>query len=158
MKKATYPIVLAYSYDPSRNRAHYTFNGENYMNNGDFSECILKAALGYDAKKDGNTPFDKGSDIEELHMSVKSARATLANEVLGADFDSIKAAYFARVKSTAWAYVTHDTETLTAYYMDKVEFEEFMNKFGYVEKSRSTIRFRDNSREMINWLEDRAEE
>ena len=158
MKRVHYNFNKSYTFDPNHNRAHYTFDGETYMNNGDFCEVMLKSVLGYNAEKDGNTAYDKGSDIEELCMSVKSSKATLVNRVIGTDFDSVKETYFATVHSTSWAYVTHDAESLDAYYMDRVEFAEFLDNFGYFAKERTTIRIREETKAMIRWLDAKVEE
>ena len=105
MTKTEYTINFKFTFDPMHKGAPYTLDGEHYMNGGEFAEVADKMVKGLGSKKDANTPFDKGSDIEETDTSVKSSKATLTSAQIGYDFDSIKRCYFARVHSTNWDYV-----------------------------------------------------
>lgn len=155
MRREEYKINIGYAYKPEHKGAPYTIDGEKFINGGEFAEIVTKAVLGYTAEKDANTPFDKGSDIEELCASVKSSKATLTSAVLGSDYDTIKRVYFERVHSTAWIYTVIIEDTAILYRMDKKEFAVFMDNFGYYAKERQTIRFKATSGKMIAWL-DRA--
>lgn len=101
--------------------------------------------------------FDKGSDIETLQMSVKSARATLAaaSTMTATTFEGQVDEFFARTASTAFAYVT---KTYTAYIMNATEFRAFVEKFGSWQRESEKngggykIRFRSESKSLLNWL------
>ena len=87
MKRVIYNIEgINYIYDARRKGAKYSFDGgQTWKNNGEAVEIVLKWALGLEATKDGNTPFDKGSDIEEYKASVKSPKFTLTTCNIGND-------------------------------------------------------------------------
>lgn len=155
MKKAVYTNVASYQYDAARRGAKYTFNGMRWMNHGEWLEAQLKHCMGYICEKDANTAFDAGSDIEELHMSVKSSKATLTNEILGNDTATSLDTYFTRCASTCWAWVVDMDDTITAYIMDADEFRTFTESWaGYNNEGR--IRFKATSGKMISWLEERV--
>lgn len=157
MKKATYVVNVPYVFDPTHKGAPYSLNGgANWTNGGELKETLLKAALGYEARKDANTPYDMGSDIEELNASVKSNKATLVNKVLGTNYMEVKATYFATVHSTTWIWVSLVDEVLVAYYMNAEEFSEFMDNWASFDNSRKVIRFKAESMKMLQWLEARA--
>lgn len=157
MKKTTSPITLAYIYDPAHKGANYSLNGgESWTNNGEFSEVICKAALGYAPVKDACGRYDVTDDIPEIGASVKSSKATLVNMVLGFDFQSVKAHYMATVHSTCWIWVSHSAEEVTMYEMDKEEFSEFMDMWSSFDKDRKVIRFKAESQKMLRWLEDKV--
>lgn len=157
MKKEIYTNLKAYTFDADRKGAKYTFNNIHWMNNGDFSEAQYKHVLGFEAEKDGNTPFDVGSDIEPLHRSVKSSKATLANMVLGNDKDSVLDCYFARTASTSFAWVVVGDECLTAYVMNDEEFRIFCQLWASYDESRKVVRFKATSGKMIAWFEEKLE-
>lgn len=155
MIKEIYIGLKKYTYETERKGAHYTFDGIKYMNAGEFSEAQYKYKRGFDAVKDGNTAFDAGSDIEPLHRSVKSSKATLTNEILGTDMQSSLDCYFERVASTSWAWVVIMDDTLTAYVMDANEFREFTKLWAsYTNEGR--IRYKATSGKMIKWFEERV--
>ena len=113
------------------------------MNAGEWCEAQYKYVLGLEAVKDANTAFDAGSDIETLHRSVKSSKATLTSEVLGRDMD------------TSWAWIVPMDGTLTAYVMDANEFEQFTREWAsYTNEGR--IRYKATSGKMIKWFEERV--
>lgn len=106
--------------------------------------------------KFSNISFDKGSDIEKLHISVKSARFTLATTLYGDTFTEKVEDYFARVHSITWAYVTKSGDI---YIMNLTEFMAFIYLFCTMEKASSknggqmTIRAKTETKKMLNWLE-----
>lgn len=153
MKREEYTINLKYAFNPEHKGAPYTLDGIHYMNGGDFAEIVTKSVLGYKAEKDGNTPFDKGSDIEEIQTSVKSSKATLTSTVLGNDYDTIKTEYFKRVHSTAWIYTVLIDDKAILYRMNKEEFSLFMDCFSSYASDRKVIRFKSTSGKMITWLD-----
>lgn len=155
MTKTEYTINFNFTFDPEHKGAPYTMDGEHYMNSGEFAEVADKMVKGLGSKKDANTPFDKGSDIEETNTSVKSSKATLTSTQIGYDFDSIKRCYFARVHSTNWDYVVIVDDTVVIYNMDAAEFESFLDKWASYCKDRNVIRMKATSGKMLQWFEER---
>lgn len=154
MKKQIENIAIDYIFDTTHKGANYSI-GNKWMNGGEFAEVITKSVLGFEARKDGNTPYDKGSDIEELNASVKSSRFTLVNMVLADSFEATIDKYFQTVHSNLWIYTVVMEETATLYYMNADEFKEFLNKFCFFNE-RKNVRCRATSGKMIAWLEDRV--
>lgn len=158
MKKAEFALNREYIFNPEHKGAPYSLNGgENWMNHGDLCEAMFKSVLGLEAKKDACGSYDKTDDVPELGASVKSGNCTLVNKVLGYDFDSVKKFYFATCHSTSWVWVSIKDETLTAYYMSREEFENFMDNWASFAKDRKVIRFKKESLIMLNWLEQRVD-
>ena len=152
MKKDVKSININYSYVAEHKGAHYTLNHVEFMNHGDFMEVAVKAAYGLEAKKDGNTSFDKDSDIPEYKASVKSSNATVFNRKLGNDFDSSLNVFFDLVASDEFWYVADVDEELNIYKMNAEEFRRFLEKFAkYTE--REVVRLPKTSGKMIGWLE-----
>lgn len=158
MKKQVYEISLPYTFDPTHKGAPYTFdNGAHWCNHGDFIEIMVKYHMGFKAGKDGNTPYDKGSDIEEIRASVKSSRATLVNKKLGNDMAESLHTYFTNVHSNKW-FFGHDIDgELHVYTMNAEEFNAFCNAFAGYDKSREVVRFKSTTGKMIHWLENRVD-
>lgn len=127
-----------------------------YTNKGIAKEQDVRfTLLGYTEKHD-NVPFDKGSDIEPLHMSVKSARFTLANRLNGDTFEEMLDDFFSRVASLEFTYVTEDNE---GYVMNKDEFREFLEQFATIQRAsqknggHKVVRGKSESKAMLAWLE-----
>lgn len=157
MKKSIYTNLLPYYFDPDHRGAHYTFdNGTTHCNSGEFGEIQYKHCRGYEAKKSANTPFDAGSDIEEISASIKSSKATLTSESLGCDLQTSLDCYFERVASTCWIWVVLMDGTLTAYEMNADEFREFCEKWSNYQADRRNVRFKATSVKMLAWLEERV--
>ena len=155
MKKFISTAIPAHQYDPDHKGAHYTFDGSHYLNNGEFAEAVLKSCMGYACEKDANTAFDAGSDIEELHMSVKSSKATLVNEILGKDMESSLNTYFDRTASESWAWVVIMDDTCTAYIMNADEFRTFTTEWASY-NNEGRIRYKATSGKMLKWFEERV--
>lgn len=155
MLKMKKTVALAYTIDKNHKGAPYTFDGIHYMNNGEFSEAELKACLGLKAKKDANTPYNLGSDIPEYSASVKSSKATLTSARIGNDYITIKNTYFENTASTCWIWVSINGDELTSYTMSKNEFSDFMDAWALFQKDRQVIRFKTESKKMLEWLEAR---
>ena len=153
MKKTTYTLNVNYQFVAEHKGAPYTFDGQHFMNAGEFKEAIRKAAAGLECKKDANTPFDKGSDIEEYNTSVKSSGATIS-PIKGDTLEGIMTEYFERVYSDNWDYVTLVDEEVIVYNMEKEEFMEFVREFGRI-NTRKVVRLIKESGRMIRWLEER---
>jgi len=157
MKKSTHKINLEFTFNSERKGAKYTLNGIKWMNGGEFAEVVTKSVLGYEAHKDANTPYDKGSDLEELNASIKSSRFTLTTTKLGESFNEVINRYFETVHSTLWIYTVVIEDTATLYYMNADEFKSFLNTFATFATDRKVIRGKETSVTMIKWLEDRVE-
>lgn len=153
MKKTIYTINFNYQFVASHKGAPYTFDGEHFLNCGEFLEVGEKMVLGLKGEKDANTPFDKGSDIEETNTSVKSSGATIS-PIRGESVDEIMKEYFERVHSNNWDYVTIIDEEMVVYKMDANEFGEFVKEFGKVNE-RKVVRLKKESGKMIRWFEER---
>lgn len=155
MKKMIFELNLNYSYDKEHKGAHYLVNGK-YLNNGEFMETVTKSVLGYEAKKDANTAYDKGSDIPELNTSVKSSRFTLTNCKLANTFEESIEIYFQNVHSTTWMYTILTDNIVNIYTMNKEEFKTFLETFSSLNE-RGVIRGKATTAKMLTWLECRVE-
>ena len=152
-------MVVSYIYDATRRGAKYSFNGRNWLNQGEFAEALLSYHLLGTLAKDANTSFDKGSDIElgETGISVKSSKATLTSVKLGGlTMEDKLADYFSRTASNLWAWVVVLDDSFTTYYMDKETFTEFTMTFASLQND--VIRYKTSSGKMLQWLEERAGE
>lgn len=133
--------------------------GENL---GYWKERLVACQLGgeTDHRKD-KTPFYMGSDIESLHMSVKSARFTLASGNInhGETLEEKVADYIDRTASDCVAYVTND---LVAFIMNLAEFAEFMLTFCKLEAESSKngglmkVKCGHESAKLLRWLNARV--
>jgi len=156
MTKTEYRINFKFQFDPTHKGAPYTMDGDHFMNGGEFAEIADKMVKGLGSTKDANTPFDKGSDIEQTNTSVKSSKATLTSAQIGYDFNSIKRCYFERVHSTNWDYVIVIDDTVVIYNMNASEFESFLDNWAAYNKERNVIRIKATSGKMIRWLDERV--
>ena len=158
MKRVIYNIEgINYIYDARRKGAKYSFDGgQTWKNNGEAVEIVLKWALGLKATKDGNTPFDKGSDIEEYKASVKSPKFTLTTCNIGNDKETIVSEYFKRTasKQTVYGYIAG--EELITYWMNMEEFGEYLKEFGYYDNHSGYVRGKALSNKMVTWFEKRV--
>lgn len=154
--KSVHDFPFSFTYSKDHKGAPYTIDGIHYMNAGELAECIDKACKGFEPVKDANTSFELGSDIEDLHISVKSGKATLTTKKLGTSFDEILANYFKAVPSTSWDWVAVLDEKVFIYNMDRKSFEEFTREFASLQKDRPVIRYKVTSSKMLGWLEERA--
>jgi len=108
--------------------------------------------------------YDRGSDVEHdgVGYSVKSSHFTLAAAGLlkGDDMTAKLNFYFATVHSSKVAYISKDGN---AYIMNMVEFREFLEVFGTLERESEKnggglkVRCKAESKKMIDWLEVRVE-
>ena len=155
MKKEIHINPIAYTYNPAHKGAPYTINGEKWMNAGQLKQIIRIACLFGKLTGPDNLPYNEGSDIPELHESVKSSRATLVNMVLGEDFQTTLETYMATTASTFHSWVILIDEQVITYIMDMDEFKEFTETFAGFDKSRKVIRYREDSTKMVKWFESR---
>ena len=154
MKKITAEIKTEYRFDSEHKGACYTLDGIHWMNLGEFAEIITKLVLGFEPKKDGNTPYNEGSDIEEINASVKSSRFTLVNKKLAETFEESIIEYFRTVHSTVWIYTVVIEDMVTLYYMNRKEFSDFLFAFTTLNE-RNVVRCKATSGKMLKWFEER---
>lgn len=158
MTALTYVNTMPYTYDPDHRGAHYII-GEKFKNHGEFCESVAKFHRGLEYLVNPTTPYDVGSDIEEISASVKSSSATLA-DVFGNSFESIVNTYFANVHSKLFIYMVDIGEQITEYHMNAKEFREFVENWAVLAVDSGThltkVRFKKTSGKMIKWLEERV--
>ena len=127
-------------------------------NRGERAENSVSLAFtGKEHKKD-SVRFDKGSDIEELKMSVKSNHATLVSGGIlkATEKQAMINEYLDRDASDKFAYVCDDGMT---YIMNKDEFEKFINEFVTLDRDSKKnggqikLRLKAESSKMRAWLE-----
>lgn len=152
MKKITAEIKINFTFDTTHKGANYTFDGQHWVNGGEFAEVITKSVLGFEAKKDACTRYDVASDIEEINASVKSSRFTLVNMKLADTFEETVNKYFETVHSTMWIYTVVIENTAMLYMMNKDEFKEFLYTFTALNE-RKVVRCKATSGKMIAWFE-----
>ena len=121
-----------------------------YKNNGQHMEQWTRFTLTGENAKADNLAHDKGADC--LGYQIKSARATVCK---GTDIR----AYLATDMATAYIYATADG---IAYVMTRVEYIEFVEKFGTVTKESASnggaekIRLKSESSALLAYLAERA--
>ena len=121
-----------------------------YKNNGQHMEQWTRFTLTGENAKADNLAHDKGADC--LGYQIKSARATVCK---GTDIR----AYLATDMATAYIYATADG---VAYVMTRIEYIEFVEKFGTVTKESTAnggaekIRLKSESSALLAYLAERA--
>lgn len=156
MKKMTFTNNLQFEYDGTRKGAKYTLNGgKNWMNHGEYSECLAKSVLGYEAEKDANTAFNMGHDIPEIGASVKSHNCGLTDMKLAdnkADF--IERFFEMSDPQTTYIWVYDYADMVDIWFMDTEEFKAFTNQFGSWDGYAKKIRFKTCNNKINAWLEE----
>lgn len=156
MTKTTATMPINYYYNAEKKSAHYLIEGETtYKNGGEFAEIVCKAIRGFEAVKDANTKFDKGSDIEETSTSIKSNGCGLTDEKLADNKEDFLKIYFERVHSTNVDYVIIDEDVVNIYNMNMKEFKEFTNEFAKWDTYSKKVRIKTTLK-MRNWFEERV--
>ena len=130
-----------------------------YTNNGMHAEQTLAYALTGEIRAHDHVPFDKGSDIPEFHMSVKSSKASLmsGNRCESQTKEGIIAEFIAKSASTCFAYVVADFTK--AYVMNGEEFAEFCMMFGGMSRESSKnggkakVQLHKENPKTLAWLE-----
>lgn len=152
MKKVASSNLIPFSKTEHKGAPWFCLNRQ--MNFGDVAEVQTRYILtGIVAPKDGNTAFDKGSDIPELNCSVKSGKATLTSKKLGNSFEEVLENYFQQTASTLWAWYIQIDEHGVVYLMNSNEFAEFTRNFARWDDRRKVIRYKTSSCKMICWFE-----
>ena len=141
---------------------HYTITnyGFHHKEGINKQQCLDQHLTGKHSKHD-SVRWDRGSDIPEFHMSVKSAKFSLVagGQLRGETMSEMLDDFFARVASISFAYVTKDYKV---YVMDAHEFREFLDTFGYFsyESQQNNglrkIKAKSESKAMIEWLQARV--
>ena len=152
MKIITATTPLAYTYNPDRSRSSYTFDGENWMNHGEFCERMAKAILGYKPDKD-SAAFNEKCDIPELKASVKSRRCGLSDRKdMPTNPDEFKEKFWREDVAELYIYVCDHGDTMNLYFMNETEFRGFVEKFFKWDKYLHNFRMNvcDNTAE--TWL------
>lgn len=156
MTKTIATMPINYTYNAERKGAHYLVDGRtNYVNGGEFAEIVCKAIRGFEAVKDANTKFDKGSDIEETKTSIKSHGCGLTDKKLADNREDFLAEYFRRTHSTNVDYVDIQNDEVTIYNMDMNEFREFTNEFAKWDKHCEKVRIKTTNKMRV-WLDERV--
>ncbi len=156
MTKTIATMPINYTYNAERKGAHYLVDGRtNYVNGGEFAEIVCKAIRGFEAVKDANTKFDKGSDIEETKTSIKSHGCGLTDEKLADNREDFLAEYFRRTHSTNVDYVDIQNDEVIIYNMDMNEFREFTNEFAKWDKHCEKVRIKTTNKMRV-WLDERV--
>lgn len=128
-----------------------------YKNNGQHMEQCATFTYTHEIRQHDNVPYDKGSDIPEYHISVKSSAFSLASAKLvkGETVEEQLAYYMEHTASEKILYVT---ENYDGYEMNLTEFAEFVLTFGYMTRESSKsggglkVRARKESKKMLEWL------
>lgn len=163
MRKLFYYHHRGLLYNPDRPRAPWTLDGIHYFNQGNLCECETSDFYGYGFRYDKKAiRFDKGSDIEQLRLSVKSDGCTLAC-VYRESKDTAKAEiigeYFERTHSIKWVYVIRKSGYSELYEMNATEFREFVETFGGLSRESGKFYYKVKIRttqKMEDWLMARA--
>lgn len=157
MKKLTFENTLEYTFDGTRRGAKYSLDGKKWLNHGEYAEVLAKHVLGYEAKKDANTRFDKGEDIEELNASIKSHNCGLTDMKLGDTKEMFLERFWQMSKeNTTYIWVFDHDEEVDLYFMNMDEFKEFVNEFGSWDNHCRKIRIKKTLTKIIPWLEKRV--
>ena len=163
MRKRIYHRRVRLLCDPARSRAPWSVDGVHYFNDGNLCECEASDFYGYGFQFDKKAvPFDRGSDIQPLRLSVKSNGCSLAC-VYSENKDTAKAEiiaeYFERVHSVGWVYVIRKETYSELYEMNAPEFREFVEEFGGISRESGKTCYKikiRTSQKMERWLEARV--
>lgn len=128
-----------------------------YVNNGQHLEQCTAYTYTHEIRRHSNTPYDKGSDIPEYHISVKSSAFSLASaKRIKGDTVVEQLAYY--VKHTASKKVIYVTKNYEGYIMDMQEFTDFVTEFGYITRESQKsggglkVRVKKENKKMLEWL------
>ena len=148
-------VNINVTYDPNHKGAHYTIDGEHFMNAGDLAECLVKAAHGLDPVKDGNGAFDKVADVPEYNASVKSSNATVCGRKLADDKAEFIEKFLEQSVANSYWYVIVDGNKVTTYKMNVDTFRKFLTKFANINE-RGALRLPRTTTMMLRWLDTNA--
>ena len=163
MKKATFVKNLSYIFDADRKGAKYSIDGgQKWMNHGDFCECLAKSVLGFKPVKDANTRSDKGHDLPELNLSIKSFKCGLSDRV---DLKALKDPekfynqFFAdELPNTNYCYVIEYGEFVDLYIMNFEEFKQFVRDMASWDTYSFKFRFNTCDNKTAKYFEEKIGE
>ena len=132
-----------------------------YKNFGNHAEQALAFTLTGEIRKHDHVAYDKGSDIPEYNMSVKSSGFSLMSARLceSEDFEEIITQYMAHTASTCVAYVA---QNMVAYVMNMEQFNEFLHRFCYLNRESTQngggykVKMLKESKKVLAWLDERV--
>ena len=132
-----------------------------YNNNGQhYEQCATFTYTG-EIRQHDNVAYDKGSDIPEYHISVKSSAFSLASaKLIKGETVAEQLAYY--MEHTASKKILYVTENYDGYEMNLTEFAEFVMMFCYMTRESSKsggglkVRARKESKKMLEWLSARV--
>lgn len=108
-----------------------------------------------------NARYDIASDVEQVALSIKSARFTLANGNLmqGETLEQMIDYYIKTTAAQRTAYITKDNRV---FYMTHNELKAFLFQFGKLEKDsqmnggKVKVRMGHETKAVLAWLEGQA--
>ena len=161
MNRNTYTAPLEYCFIPSHKGAPYFIPTlEKYVNMGQLVELFARVHRNLEIGACDNKPWNKGSDIEEYAISIKSSGASLASIYAPTKREIIKI-YFNGCPSTTWLYITMIDDQVIEYEMNANEFKMFLENFAEMtyesgHHDRTKLRFKKTSGKMLKWLDEMA--
>ena len=154
MEKRTFNNTLTYKYIGDRKGAKYTFDGEHFMNHGEYAECLAKFVLGYKAEKDANTRFDAGEDIPELNASVKSWNCGLTDTKLADNKEDFLRKFWEMSNpNVTYIWVYDYADMVDLWFMNTEEFKRFVNHCATWDEHCKKIRFKLCNNKINAYLE-----
>lgn len=153
MEKLTFTNNLTYTYDATRKNNKYKIR-DTWYNHGDYCEMLAKSVLGLEVKKDGNTAFDKGDDIPEYHASVKSWNCGLTEcKDMPKNPKDFMRDFWERDHSETFIWVYDYADMVDLWFMDRLEFMEFVNNFASWDNYCVKYRIKICNNKINAWLE-----
>lgn len=155
MKKMTFENNLPHLFNPDRKGSKYSLDGgETYMNHGEYCECLCKSVLGFEARKDANTAFDKGDDLPEMKASIKSWNCGLTEcKDMPKEPEAFMQEFWARDNSENFIWVYDYADMVDLWIMNRQEFAEFANQFATWDNYCTKFRIKTCNNKINAWLE-----
>lgn len=128
-----------------------------YNNDGlHLAQCVTYTYT-HEIRLHDNVPYNKGSDIPEYNISIKSSAFTLASaRLIKGNTVSEQLAYY--MEHTASKKVVYVTKNYDGYVMNMQEFADFVTEFGYITRESAKnggglkVRARKENKTMLEWL------
>ena len=122
-----------------------------YKNNGQHAEQVLRYTITGEIVKADNIPASASGDCGDIQVKTAKASVCKGNSLIE---------HFKTDKAKRYAYVV--TSFKEAYIMNRNEYFEFVEMFGYItyesqkNGGHQKIRLKAESKKMIEWLMTRA--